>query len=649
MIRRVACIFLSSVAIADPQAALGQSAPAADPTATSENALQSAADAFGTSVGRESIGLYSSSDVRGFSPIAAGNVRIEGMYFDPMVPPNGRLSGGSSIKVGISAQGYPFPAPTGIVDFSLRKPGPEPSGSATFGGNLTAGGITGDIDLRLPLNGQLGLTTGMSFTYDFPQTYEPVLHGGAALALHWRPTADTEIIPFWSHFIHRDDPVLPRFVVGGDFLPPKIDRENYLVQPWALNDVDDSNSGVIARSAVGPWRIAGGIFRSLRNFDASYSDQLIGVDPDGNATRHRVSATPPRRNISVSGELRLSRDFIDGPRAHRLHFAARGRNQKRSYGGTAAVELGPDFIGDPEEYLKPDFAFGPQSRDRVRQWSGGIAYEGRWPGIGELALSLQRVSYRKSSDIPGRITPDSRGRPWLYSGAIAVHLTKDVAGYASFTRGLEESAAAPDVAINRDEAPPALLTRQVDAGLRWAITRGIRLIGGVFDVHKPYFSVDTGNIYRRLGDVRHRGVELSLTGALRPNLQVVAGAVLLDAEVTGDARTLGLTGKRPFASTNRTMLLSGEYTIPGIQGLSVDASLNSYGRRVANTSNSLFLPPTTSIDAGLRYRWRLSGKPVVLRVQASNLLNDYEWELQSSNAFYFSTSRQVTARLSMDF
>jgi iron complex outermembrane receptor protein len=350
----------------------------------------------------------------------------------------------------------------------------------------------------------------------------------------------------------------------------------------------------------------------------------------------------------VSGELRLSRDFIEGPRAHRLHVAVRGRNQKRSYGGTAAVEFGPDFIGDPNEYAKPAFVFAPQSRDRVRQWSGGVAYEGRWSGVGELALSVQRVNYRKSSAIPGRVTPDSRDRPWLYSGAIAVHLTKDVAGYASFTRGLEESAAAPDVAINRDEAPPALLTRQVDAGLRWAITPEIRLIGGVFDVRKPYFSVDTANVYRRLGDVRHRGVELSLTGTLSPALQVVAGAVLLDAEVTGDARTLGLVGKRPFASTNRTMLLSGEYKVPRVDGLSLDASLNSYGRRVANTSNSLSLPATTTVDAGLRYRWRLAGRPVVLRVQASNLFNKYDWDLLSSNAFYFAAQRAVTARLSTD-
>jgi iron complex outermembrane receptor protein len=39
-------------------------------------------DALGTSVGRQTIGLYTPTSARGFNPIQAGNVRIEGLYFD---------------------------------------------------------------------------------------------------------------------------------------------------------------------------------------------------------------------------------------------------------------------------------------------------------------------------------------------------------------------------------------------------------------------------------------------------------------------------------------------------------------------------------------------------------------------------------------
>lgn len=53
----------------------------------------------------------------------AGNVRIEGVYVDRQSVISQRLVEGSTIRVGLSAQGYPFPAPTGIGDYRLRPVG----------------------------------------------------------------------------------------------------------------------------------------------------------------------------------------------------------------------------------------------------------------------------------------------------------------------------------------------------------------------------------------------------------------------------------------------------------------------------------------------------------------------------------------------
>jgi len=47
----------------------------------SENAVTSAQDAFGTTVGDDSIGLYGSTNARGFSPKDAGNMSIEGLFY----------------------------------------------------------------------------------------------------------------------------------------------------------------------------------------------------------------------------------------------------------------------------------------------------------------------------------------------------------------------------------------------------------------------------------------------------------------------------------------------------------------------------------------------------------------------------------------
>ena len=41
-----------------------------------DNAVAAADDAFGTTVGNESIGLYTTGNARGFSPVQASNVRL---------------------------------------------------------------------------------------------------------------------------------------------------------------------------------------------------------------------------------------------------------------------------------------------------------------------------------------------------------------------------------------------------------------------------------------------------------------------------------------------------------------------------------------------------------------------------------------------
>jgi len=87
----------------------------------SDDPLATANDAFGLTLGLESIGLYGPGLVRGFNPQSAGNVRIDGLYFDQQGALSNRVVEGSTIRIGVSEIGYAFPAPTGIV---ARRPPP---------------------------------------------------------------------------------------------------------------------------------------------------------------------------------------------------------------------------------------------------------------------------------------------------------------------------------------------------------------------------------------------------------------------------------------------------------------------------------------------------------------------------------------------
>ena len=56
------------------------------------------------------------------NPVDAGNVRLEGLYFDQVDRLSSRLSDSNTIRVGPAALRYPFPAPTGLVDYALTQP-----------------------------------------------------------------------------------------------------------------------------------------------------------------------------------------------------------------------------------------------------------------------------------------------------------------------------------------------------------------------------------------------------------------------------------------------------------------------------------------------------------------------------------------------
>ena len=80
-------------------------------------------------------------------------------------------------------------------------------------------------------------------------------------------------------------------------------------------------------------------------------------------------------------------------------------------------------------------------------------------------------------------------------------------------------------------------------------------------------------MFRELGEVRNRGIEMSLAGQITPRLSIVLGAVFLDAKVSGDAVDLGLIGRRPVGSIGRTITGAVNWNVPWVEGLSLDVDL----------------------------------------------------------------------------
>ncbi len=243
---------------------------------TRENAVTSASDAFGSSVGNERVGLYNPGQARGFNPLQAGNARMEGLYIDVQADASDRLVGGSTMRVGLTAQGYPFPAPSGIADFSLRKVGTEYALSTSVGYG-PFGGTRLEFDAQLPFSKTLGVAAGASINR------EGLFYGAnrsvftSAIIPRWRPSENVELLPYLAVNRYQGHETFPIIFTGGAYLPPTIERRKFYGQPWAENKGWGINYGIVSKAQMGKWTLRNGLFRSLHDNQTNFTELQLNT------------------------------------------------------------------------------------------------------------------------------------------------------------------------------------------------------------------------------------------------------------------------------------------------------------------------------------------------------------------------------------
>ena len=618
-----------------------------------ENAATQSSDAFGRSVGSEKTGLYNNEDVRGFNPVDAGNVRLEGLYFDQVERISSRIVDGNTIRVGAAALRYPFPAPTGLVDYNLTQPGKDASYS--FNAEYSSAnsiGPGGSFEFKQPLSDTFGISGGVGFRNATRYEGGRSLYRPMGMTMAWRPQQGTEVLLFGGLFIYRTDELRPFYFPVGTEPPPKAERGLDLSQPWASRSQDLWTSGAIVKTPLLGVKLEAGLFYSAKDQHSVYADLMRGVAADGSVVNRRIIAERDNYDGSWSGEVRLVKEWIGASINHRLIASVRGRSRNRDFGGGSVLALGPSTILARDLRAEPIWTQGPKNRDEVRQITGGVAWSMVSPQRFSLDVGISKSRYRKALDFadPALADPVTRDNPLLLNVAGSVHVARGLSLYAGYTRGQEEALVAPDIPTNRSEAPPALRTSQVEAGARWAITPKLTFIAGAFSIKKPYYNLDPALRYRQLGELTNRGIEVSLTGQLAPGLTIVSGTLFLDPKISGEAVDSRLIGPRPVGQIRRRSVATIDWRMDEGKGpLSIDASVESLSSRTGNAANTLIAPPRTTFNLGARYRFKAAGGTWLLRPMVLNLFNEYGWNVNGSGGFTYSNRRQLTLQLVADF
>lgn len=610
---RVGALVLALLAIAAPV-----QAQRAD-----ENAVVAAVDAFGTVVGTQTIGLYNPTNARGFNPTQAENIRIEGFYFDQQTQSaNPYLFSGTDMRVGLAAQFYAFPSPSGVADYKLRMPGYSAGSSLVIiRGPLRL--FSGELDAQMPLvqdaaSVGLYLADAHDFDYGYALTSD---RQAVSVVGRIEPRSGTEIVPFFGYIRNREHSETPYVYADGIHPLPFFQEQDLPAQRWTVWDWNQVTAGIIARSALTKaWALRIGVFRSIDETVTTFNDLWLGLQPNGTAD-HVMDVPPGRFAASYSGDVRLSRTTADGPHEHELTFAFRARHADREYGGDSTTDLGTASISDFRAIPEPAVSYSAKSRDVVQQSGLGINYRERWSDVGAVNVGLLRTQYQRAITIPGTSPTPEQTSQWLPTASLTADVGRRATFYASYTRGLEDSVAAPATAVNRGEPPSATPTWQADAGFRLTPVSNLRLLLGGFEIHKTYFGLDTTGAYTSLGSISARGVESSATLTRASGLTIVAGAVWLRPEVERHADELGGGGNVPVGPVPRTINVNVDYAPESWTHWAASLQWTSLSSRVETSDDAYSLPPLNTLNLSARYRLNAFHKAGTVRLDAGNITN----------------------------
>jgi iron complex outermembrane recepter protein len=586
-----------------------------------QNVVTSADDAFGTSVGTQTIGLYSMTDARGFNPQQAGNLRIEGLYFDTptqyLAPCMVRES---TMRIGIAAQSYSFPSPTGIADVKL----PVPDGKSVVSGYASRGPFaesTGLLEGQTRLAPQLAAFACVGVERNFiTDAARRASNLHAATVLHWRPTERIDILPFAALQTGADHGVVPAVYTDGIRPPPLFDSRHFVTEPFTNQGWRTTTLGAIARYALeSRWNVTFGVFRVIEQDPRTFNDEYLSVLPDRTAD-HVLDVTPRFNSASTSGELRIARQFGGAGHDRTLEIAARGRRSNRDYGGDALVDYGVIGIDDASSIAATAYPTSAISIDETQQTDAGVLYEERWRNVGSLAVGLLRSDYRRTIIDPGTAPATDRARPWLGSLRFTANPADGVTVYGSFVQGLEDAALAPITAVNRGQPPAATRTHQTDGGVRLASSDRLSIVFGAFEIDKAYLNLDASSVYTVLGMVRHRGLESSITYA-HEGFKLVGGGVLLRPHVERRLVEPGATGLVPLGPVPLTLTANVDYAPARWRPWAASLQWNYLSARVVTVDDRYWLPRFTTVSAGVRYESTVQRHPLTVRLDVVNLMD----------------------------
>jgi iron complex outermembrane receptor protein len=172
---------------------------------------------------------------------------------------------------------------------------------------------------------------------------------------------------------------------------------------------------------------------------------------------------------------------------------------------------------------------------------------------------------------------------------------------------------------------PPSVNEQVELGVKAEVAQGLLLQAAYFDVKRQYTTTDTArNLFVVGGQARYKGLEFAASGEINRQWSVIASALLMDPKIV-QTTVAGELGKAPENAPKLTWSVFGEYRLPTVPGLALNAGWYYTGKRAVNNLNQAYLEGVGLLGLGARYRTRLFGTNAVIQANLENAADKNYW------------------------
>lgn len=594
---------------------------------------------------------YDNVAIRGILVENRGNYRLNGSL--PIINlVDVPLENKERVEVlkGASSLYYGFVPPSGIVNYVTKRAGARPVTSvATSLNQYGAVDVHADIARRFGTDDALGLRINAAAGREdiginnFSGQRELL---SAALDVKVSPSVK---LKFDAEYYKKDSSeqagiTLPAAVNGVITLPRTPDNKTNLAGEWQRYVADATN--LLARADVAlndNWLATFELGQAYNTRDRRFSQFALANRVTGAGTL-TVSQQDGQSYENNNVRTELSGRVATGAIAHELSFGYTGNERAQDSRNSPTLAFAQNLYNPVTIPYTARTAANASAPSKITD-KGIYVFD-------RIVLSDQwqvMAGVRRSDYLSETTTTRYAAEKTSPSVSVMFKPTPRTSVYASYIEGIEESGTAPASRANAGEVLPPSVNEQVELGVKAEVAQGLLLQAAYFDVKRQYTTTDVArNLFVVGGQARYKGLEFAASGEINRQWAVVASALLMDPKIVKTTVANEL-GKAPENAPKVTYSVFGEYRLPTIPGLALNAGWYYTGKRPVNNANQAYIDGVGLLSLGARYRTRLFGTNATLQANIDNLADKSYWSTAGNGLLGVGAPRTLRIAARFDF